>query len=469
MRRRWRAALATVAICAACGLGQGMFMMPEQVPIDRVVRNIEAYRKEHPGDSQAYFLLARVNYLAVAVKSGTVGVFRNRAGDKSQLPQVAPNWMHYPDAKVAPPSNEVLARHVAAAVENYRKAIEMDDTKPEYHLGLASVLEAAPADVAMSLGGFPPGDDGAKRDVPAADRSAAEALMVKLDDPSATVRSEAVAGLRRLGSAGVRVGLEKLPGASAETREAVVQLVDAYWRDASLAPYAEAYRRAVAQDEKQAQRPIAGLRELVSYEAATHYVAIVAAREKTPAEQATADEMRETLKRLDALPMGAITPVILSLPGGPKTLAQAELPAARVRFDIDGTGRGQAWSWVTPNAGLLVWDPKRDGKVTSGRQLFGNVTFGMIFRDGYQALECLDDDRDGYLRGEELKGLAVWFDRNSDGVSQPGEVVPVEQLGIRALATHPNGRDGPVLTNVAGLELNGGAVRPTWDWVAKTR
>ena len=54
----------------------------------------------------------------------------------------------------------------------------------------------------------------------------------------------------------------------------------------------------------------------------------------------------------------------------------------------------------------------------------------MFFENGYQALAALDDDGDGYLTGKELEGLAVWRDKNGNGICDAGEVVPVGQLGI---------------------------------------
>ena len=68
-------------------------------------------------------------------------------------------------------------------------------------------------------------------------------------------------------------------------------------------------------------------------------------------------------------------------------------------------------------------------------------------------LDALDDDRDGELRGAELAGISVWFDRDTDGVSDRGEVEPVEELGIVALATQPTERIGASIGNPCGLEL----------------
>jgi hypothetical protein len=89
----------------------------------------------------------------------------------------------------------------------------------------------------------------------------------------------------------------------------------------------------------------------------------------------------------------------------------------------------------------------------------------MFFEDGYHALDALDDNRDGELSGNELKGLSLWFDRNSNGVSDPGEVVPIEKTGIAAISVRATSRSGDSPCNMAGLRMQDGRVLPTYDWV----
>ena len=91
----------------------------------------------------------------------------------------------------------------------------------------------------------------------------------------------------------------------------------------------------------------------------------------------------------------------------------------------------------------------------------------MFWADGYHALDALDDDRDEMLRGSELKGLAVWFDRNSNGVSEAGEVVTVDSLGITAVAAKSTGRCGQSPCNPCGVKLRSGQMLPTYDWIAQ--
>ena len=93
----------------------------------------------------------------------------------------------------------------------------------------------------------------------------------------------------------------------------------------------------------------------------------------------------------------------------------------------------------------------------------------MFWEDGYRALDALDDNRDGKLDGDELRGLAVWFDRNSNGRADAGEVVPVEKCGIRDISARATSKSGMSPCNSAGITLQDGSVLPTYDWVAQPK
>jgi hypothetical protein len=135
-----------------------------------------------------------------------------------------------------------------------------------------------------------------------------------------------------------------------------------------------------------------------------------------------------------------------------------------VRFDLSGDGQPRLWPWVKPDTGLLVWDQTRKGRVRSGVQLFGSATWWIAWEHGYQPLALLDDNRDGWLAGTELNGLAVWRDGNSNGVADKGEVLPVQKLGIRRLAAHATVTSSGVPAHPYGLELNDSRRLPTYDW-----
>jgi hypothetical protein len=160
----------------------------------------------------------------------------------------------------------------------------------------------------------------------------------------------------------------------------------------------------------------------------------------------------------------AITPILIPL-AGDSDLAELVDPKAGVRFDLDGSGLARRWGWITSKAAWLVWDPDGRGQVTSGLQLFGNVTFWVFWRNGYDALSALDDSGDGVLSGDELRGLALWNDRNGNGVSEPGEVLPLRAYGISSLTcqaqVHPTGIQWAPI----GVTFTNGTSRPSYDWI----
>jgi hypothetical protein len=181
------------------------------------------------------------------------------------------------------------------------------------------------------------------------------------------------------------------------------------------------------------------------------------------AEIATLKERREKLRKLPR----PVTPIAVPLRDG---LAARDLEdrAASVAFDADGTGLRRNWTWITTDAAWLVHDPKQSGRITSGLQLFGSVTFWMFWETGYDVLAALDDDRDGQLRGKELDGLALWHDANGNGVSDPGEVKPLSAHGVVALSCRSErDRHHPdrIAFSQSGVTFGDGKTRPTFDLV----
>jgi hypothetical protein len=69
----------------------------------------------------------------------------------------------------------------------------------------------------------------------------------------------------------------------------------------------------------------------------------------------------------------------------------------------------------------------------------------------------------------ELDGLVVWFDRNSNGFSDPGEVVSLSCLGIVSLAVRAQRGDDGILNCPVGLIRWDGSYAPTYDWIAEQR
>lgn len=128
-----------------------------------------------------------------------------------------------------------------------------------------------------------------------------------------------------------------------------------------------------------------------------------------------------------------------------------------VQFPIQ-PGKPDLWySWYgSANAPLLVFDPKQTGQIKSSTQLFGNWTFGgkrqasadysslgndPRWENGFEALATLDQDGDLQIRGEELAPLALWFDKNKNGIAEKGEVRDIRESGVSVLYYSPDRKD----------------------------
>ena len=160
-----------------------------------------------------------------------------------------------------------------------------------------------------------------------------------------------------------------------------------------------------------------------------------------------------------------------------------------VPFSIDARQPHAFSLWkASEKAPLLVYDPAHTGKITSAKQIFGTYTFGgrttraayyqsdeakKPWDNGYEALSLLDTNHDGKLSAKELDPLALWFDKNRDGISQPGEVLSLSSLGVTALYYRPDSTDpksGDIWADlgyerlVDGTLVKGASV----DWFAQT-
>jgi len=225
----------------------------------------------------------------------------------------------------------------------------------------------------------------------------------------------------------------------------------------------EAYRKAFSLDKSRA----GDLFPSIAQEAAQSIASLIG-RRKDPSEEDKRDALRFTriAKDIEMSRGHMVTPIIFDL-GGNHGLSGLLASKKKVCFDLDGSGRNLVWNWVKPGTSLLVWDPHGTGRITSGRQLIGSVTWWLFWDTGYRVLAALDDDNDGWLRGKELDGLGVWTDANGNAVSDPGEVVPIRNAGVEALSVTVAGKSEGMPFNPQGLRMNDGRTLATYDWVAK--
>lgn len=97
--------------------------------------------------------------------------------------------------------------------------------------------------------------------------------------------------------------------------------------------------------------------------------------------------LQERAKKLQSLPR-PITPIAIPLRNG-LDLSEIADENTAAAFDADGSGLPRRWTWITPQAGWLVMDPRGHGEVRSALQMFGNVSFWLFWEYGYQALNSL--------------------------------------------------------------------------------
>ena len=471
-----------------------IWVLPEAAPVERLVKNLSARVREKPRDAHGHYLLGRVHGLAFALGTGGVGVQTHAEhegepwGEGTQRAWFAPS---NPDSfngrrgqrilefDEAPGTPAEQRAHLRAGVRSLRDARRLDGDSGTYALGLAYLLEA-----------------GAER---AAEVSTVEVLGLARRDHDEEAAARANAWIHSLGSQAAAqaraLALEGLHGeleamlpwiddqrmAMDRARaEALAELLGRYWLERALGEYEHAYRKGIAADLAEEHAPfqpdwLGAWQDRLGWEGATGWLRVLdrLTTGASPVRAATAEEVRlrqkveADVRTLEAKPdTGLITPIVMDL-GTPAPLAELLDPSRVVCFDLDGDREVEPWPWVRPTTGILCWDPDGEGRITSGRQLFGNASWWLLFRDGYGALDALDDDRDGVLVGEELAGLALWFDRDGDGASGPGEVHPVGELGIVGLATRASGREGIAPMAERGVFLFDGTTRATYDWTTR--
>jgi tetratricopeptide (TPR) repeat protein len=352
------------------------------VPLDRLVANLEASIAKEPKNADLRVNLARVHVMAFALKTATIPVVR---GMETKGP--ATKWLRENEQPEVTPTGDPAARkeaaeHLARAVLQYQEAIALAPDNAVARLGLAWAYQQS-KDVAKAIAAY---------------RAAIDVAWPQERDRTAIMGWLSV---------------------TEEASRYLVPLLDP------------------AKDKEE----IAKLRGY--------------------------SEQLERMAR-------AITPIVIPL-GGRLAVEDLVDRSAAVAFDADGSGLRRSWTWITPDAGWLVFDPHQRSQIQSGLQMFGSVTFWLFWDNGYEAMRSLDDDCDGRLRGAELAGLAIWRDANGNGVSEPGEVAPLAAWDIVELsceAAGPGPDDDPKLVTAcspAGVRFADGSTRPTYDIVLQRR
>jgi hypothetical protein len=454
-----------LAIAAAMALivptARGMWaVLPREVPVDRLLENANRYVREHPEEAHGYYVLGQLHSMAFATGADRLQVSQSltRKGqeeDAGAPPRFLP-WESILVLRANRPTTPALREHLRDSIRNYRKATDRDHQQALTWLGLGWVLEeASTLEEPFSMPDQKPSEP-----LEGATRARVRGLLIRLGGAPTAERDAAAEALARQLPAALPLLAEAAAHAEPEARARIAKVASRYWQDQALTAYRLAYELSLENDLKRSHQGPEG-NSMISLDAVGSIRRILGRRTLTAAERAELGRMEGQTK---GLPRGmAITPLIFSMEAA-RPLEDLLDPSLRVSFDLAGDGRPDVWPWLRPGTALLVWDPAGTGRISSGRQLFGSVTWWIFWRHGYEPLTLLDDDGDGWVAGRELAGLAVWRDRNGDGHSDPGEVIPAARAGIARLAARPDGRYGRIPWNPHGLATTDGRLLPTYDW-----
>ncbi|HOJ32022.1 MAG TPA: hypothetical protein PKY35_04225 [Candidatus Hydrogenedentes bacterium] len=101
------------------------------------------------------------------------------------------------------------------------------------------------------------------------------------------------------------------------------------------------------------------------------------------------------------------------------------------RFDITGTGTPVTTAFVTGGDAFLAIDRNGNGKIDSGKELFGDQNGA---KNGFEELRKLDTNGDGRINAadREFDRLLLWKD-NGNGVTEPGELITLKEAGVKEI------------------------------------
>jgi hypothetical protein len=359
---------------------QSIYMMLDlvNVPVERLIKNLEVIAENDPKNARVRFNLARVHAMAYALKTDTAQVVKNKENQGAWF-GYEPNHVPFKPVSTKDKNKLNAAReHLAKAIERYEEVLKLDPGNLTAALGHAWCVEQS-------------GD-----------------------------------------------------------------------KDRAIKEYREVIEAAWLKEKNMTVGPLGW--HSVTAEAAGYLIPLL----DKDKDRREINELRDRIKLMSSIPR-PITPIVIPLREG-LTASDLEDRSARVAFDADGTGLKKSWTWITNDAGWLVYDPHCSGKVGSALQMFGSVTFWMFWENGYQALAALDNDSNGILTGRELQGLAIWQDIDCDGVSDRGEVKSLVEWGIVGVSCryvrdgrHPDG----IAYSPRGIHFRNGSIRPSYDVILR--
>ena len=435
-----------IIIISICNVN-ATFVGPSMAPVDRLIRNTENYIKKHPKDSHAYYTLARINYLAFIDKTNYVEVCEDKVP-----PEIAPDWLRriFPDNFTFSTEAEALI-----LVFEQKKYSSISKIPKKERKKLWKEVKQKAKELRKVKG---PGC--------ISQEQALIHAVNSVNNFKKAIKLKPTKGLYVFGLACLYKQYFDYHKKNKD-REIPSEFKNITRQDITTL-FLKAHELSIAKDLKNCLRsPLGVIYCSTANEAGIEYLKIIKLKNNlTEIDKKNIAKVKIGLKKLKNVRVANITPIIFTFEKH-STILDLLAVNHNVVFDLDGDGRKELWPWLKSNTGILVWDPENRKNITSGRQLFGNATWWLMFENGYDAMRALDDNGNNKLEATELRGIGVWFDKNSNGKSEPDEVFPIEQTEIKAISVVSQRTSDNILYNPAGIELRDGRVIPSYDWLTK--
>lgn len=449
------------SLLLCCNISQAMFTILSEVPVDRLIANATAYIQEHPDDVNGIYVLGRIHYLAFSLKTLKINghIFED---EKTYLPRIEENWKF-----------DFIKRMVTQKLTKEELGFDTGPgTTKEQRIKYEEMYQKKQKEVNLL-------DWNTIMYIDSNYKNYLKPNKILDSNELFLHAEEAMKYFRKALDMAPENGLYYLGYASLLEqyvnflKEKDMKEIPEELRNIILEKSKDLYYLAFSfsiEDDLKSKEMIAwALPNLIAYESGISYIRLTESNvSNSEAEQKKINEIKENLPKLKKKGLKIITPIIFSLETrlSPADLLEKDL---QVNFDLNGDGAAELWPWVKPSTGILVWNEDGKGQITSGKQMFGSVTWWLFFNDGYHALDCLDDNRDGTLSGSELAGISVWFDTNSNGKSEPGEIKSLDELGIISISTKSTSTENGWPANKTGIKLTTSKTIPTYDWIASQK
>ena len=134
----------------------------------------------------------------------------------------------------------------------------------------------------------------------------------------------------------------------------------------------------------------------------------------------------------DAQQYGLAAPIVLDFDGDDEGLVS--LAQSTTSFDQDGDGELERTGWIEAGDALLALDRNGNGTIDD----IGEISF-LGDKEGaktdLEGLAAFDSNGDGLLDAsdERFVEFKLWFDRDSDGVTDAGELLSLAEAGVTSI------------------------------------